>query len=210
MFHQYYVYTQQSHCTVKIQGPSSCSCEFDSKSQACAAAAALAVTANPEGFSWDVEGWCSEFLPAHNEMIRRLSLTPSMAETLIEGNERWNMWFDKKRTELLPSEDHGHVLYLVLLNSDPGLAGRGYGSKLLRAIQSKSIQDNIPIYLEATSQKSSELYGKFGFKLLEAAAVPALPESSSLAACASSPSASSPVAEEELPKVYFMRYDPPC
>ena len=61
---------------------------------------------------------------------------------------------------------HPHF-YLSLLAVDPPFQGQGLGSGLLQKLLSQSDQKNVPVYLEATSERSFSFYQRHGFQLSE-------------------------------------------
>lgn len=67
----------------------------------------------------------------------------------------------EQMSESHPKEPHWH---LPLIGVDPGLQGRGFGSKLLCRGLARCDADGVPAYLEATSLRSVPLYEQFGFR----------------------------------------------
>lgn len=59
----------------------------------------------------------------------------------------------------------GEHWYLPLTGVDPPLQGRGLGSALLRHGLAICDRDGLPAYLEATSERSKDLYLRLGFEI---------------------------------------------
>lgn len=57
--------------------------------------------------------------------------------------------------------------YLFILGTHPDFEGQGLGSALVRAIQEKVQQEDelLPLWLEATTEKSMRLYSRAGFEV---------------------------------------------
>jgi ribosomal protein S18 acetylase RimI-like enzyme len=62
-----------------------------------------------------------------------------------------------------PHEPHWH---LPLIGTDPTQQGKGHGSALLRHALAICDRQQIPAYLEATSERSVPLYRRHGFEIL--------------------------------------------
>lgn len=65
-------------------------------------------------------------------------------------------------------EDHH---YLPLIGVRPGHRGSGVGSLLLQAVDKLSQDDDLPVYLEATTADSARLYARHGFQQLPGARI---------------------------------------
>ncbi|PNY23749.1 N-acetyltransferase [Tolypocladium capitatum] len=55
--------------------------------------------------------------------------------------------------------------YLGYIGTKPGARGKGYASKLIRAMTDKADAENRPMYLESSSLDNNGLYAKFGFEI---------------------------------------------
>jgi ribosomal protein S18 acetylase RimI-like enzyme len=62
-----------------------------------------------------------------------------------------------------PHEPHWH---LPLIGTDPTQQGKGHGSALLRHALAVCDRQQMPAYLEATSERSVPLYQRHGFEIL--------------------------------------------
>ncbi len=65
--------------------------------------------------------------------------------------------------EYHPHEPHW---YLPMIGIDPTQQGRGLGSALLARALAECDREHMPAYLEATSERSRDLYARHGFELL--------------------------------------------
>jgi len=63
-------------------------------------------------------------------------------------------------------------LYLQLLGVDPACQGRGYSSRLLRAMFSRIDGKGLPCFLETQVEKNVGIYEHFGFRVVEEGFVP--------------------------------------
>ncbi|MPZ50915.1 MAG: GNAT family N-acetyltransferase [Dehalococcoidia bacterium] len=87
---------------------------------------------------------------------------------------------DQERVfELLGQMDayhpHEPVWYLPLTGVAPARQGLGYGSALLSHALQQCDQQRLPAYLEATSERSRDLYQRFDFEPLGVISVPGSP-----------------------------------
>jgi GNAT superfamily N-acetyltransferase len=62
-----------------------------------------------------------------------------------------------------PMEPH---YYLFLLGTRPGWQGRGLGSSLMASVLERADRDQMPAYLEATSERNKQLYLRHGFEVI--------------------------------------------
>ena len=67
----------------------------------------------------------------------------------------------EKMGALHPHEPHWH---LPLIGVDPAHQGKGIGGALLNYVLQSCDRDQVPAYLEATSERSAVLYARFGFE----------------------------------------------
>lgn len=63
--------------------------------------------------------------------------------------------------EVHPHEPHW---YLPLIGVRPDRQGNGLGSAMLRPVLARCDADGVPAYLEATTERSRDLYARHGFK----------------------------------------------
>ena len=68
-----------------------------------------------------------------------------------------------------PHEPH---YYLFILGVDPGWQGKGVGSALMRPVLDRCDRERLPAYLEATTTRNRELYGRNGFEVVEEIELP--------------------------------------
>jgi ribosomal protein S18 acetylase RimI-like enzyme len=61
---------------------------------------------------------------------------------------------------------HDPHWYLPMIGIDPAQQGRGLGSALLARALTDVDREHLPAYLEATSERSRDLYARHGFELL--------------------------------------------
>jgi GNAT superfamily N-acetyltransferase len=62
--------------------------------------------------------------------------------------------------------------YLAILGTDPPHQGKGIGSALLVTMLSRTDAENVPAYLEASSEDNKRLYERHGFKEEERVGLP--------------------------------------
>ncbi len=62
-----------------------------------------------------------------------------------------------------PHEPH---YYLLAIGTRPALQSRGIGSSLLKAMLDRCDAEHVPAYLEATTERSRDLYQRHGFATL--------------------------------------------
>jgi GNAT superfamily N-acetyltransferase len=56
--------------------------------------------------------------------------------------------------------------YLYFIATDFPARGKGLASEIIRQWQDKATEDNMPIWLEATTPRSRDVYAKQGFKVM--------------------------------------------
>ena len=71
-----------------------------------------------------------------------------------------------------PAQPHH---YLFLLGTRPEWQGRGLGSSLMAPVLERSDRDGLPAYLEATSERNKQLYGRHGFDVTDEIVLPGGP-----------------------------------
>ncbi|MHA1125606.1 MAG: GNAT family N-acetyltransferase [Candidatus Heimdallarchaeota archaeon] len=67
------------------------------------------------------------------------------------------------------TEPHWH---LTPIGVDPEHQGKGYASKLIRAMLKKTDKENIPCYLETQNGTNVEIYKRYGFKVIDKVKIP--------------------------------------
>jgi len=77
-------------------------------------------------------------------------------------------YIENKRWELVP---HPHW-YLMAIGVDPKYQGKGYASRLIRAMLTRIDEEGMPCYLETEIEKNIALYQHFDFKVVEEFIVP--------------------------------------
>jgi hypothetical protein len=68
-----------------------------------------------------------------------------------------------------PHEPHWYLLFIGVV---PEATGSGKGAELLRPPLARCDEEGVPAYLEATSDASARLFGRFGFETLEELVLP--------------------------------------
>ena len=63
-------------------------------------------------------------------------------------------------------------VYIFIVGVAQEFQGKGYGSKLLRAVIEHYDRQGLPIYLETETSDNVELYKHFGFQLLKKITLP--------------------------------------
>ncbi len=69
-----------------------------------------------------------------------------------------------------PHEPH---YYLAFIGVEPAQQGRGMGSALLRPVLERCDREQMPAYLEASSERNRALYERHGFEVVEEVRLPA-------------------------------------
>ncbi|NVM04981.1 MAG: GNAT family N-acetyltransferase [Candidatus Helarchaeota archaeon] len=62
--------------------------------------------------------------------------------------------------------------YLSPIAVDPESQGKGYASKLLRAMIERTDQENLPIYLYTNRERNASIYKHFNFEIMEESIIP--------------------------------------
>lgn len=62
--------------------------------------------------------------------------------------------------------------YLYLLGVDPAFRGKGYASKLVKAMLSRTDRENLACYLDNTNEKNLPMYQHYGFRVIEEYEIP--------------------------------------
>jgi ribosomal protein S18 acetylase RimI-like enzyme len=77
-------------------------------------------------------------------------------------------FMEQKHRKLVP---YPHW-YLALLGVDPQYQKQGYAGKLLRPMLEKLDAENMPCYLETSSEKNCLMYRHFGFEIIDEYVLP--------------------------------------
>lgn len=91
-------------------------------------------------------------------------------KTLLFMKEAFEPLEKARRTQMQDIK----YLYLMALGVDPMFQGRGFGSKLLKAVIEDSNDKSLPIYLETATQNNVDMYENFGFKVIDRLDLPLL------------------------------------
>eukprot|EP00029_Vermamoeba_vermiformis_P011881 TRINITY_DN6688_c0_g1_i1.p1 TRINITY_DN6688_c0_g1~~TRINITY_DN6688_c0_g1_i1.p1 ORF type:complete len:202 (+),score=13.16 TRINITY_DN6688_c0_g1_i1:40-645(+) len=86
----------------------------------------------------------------HSSMVKLKELTEVMNQVEITN---------KKKLEDVPS-----YYYIYFLGVDPQHQGQKLGPRMLEEITARADQENLPVLLEASSERSRKLYLSFGFE----------------------------------------------
>ncbi|KPK26369.1 MAG: hypothetical protein AMJ61_09245 [Desulfobacterales bacterium SG8_35_2] len=65
-----------------------------------------------------------------------------------------------------------HHWYLYLLGVEPELQGKGYASKLVKAMLGRTDREGLACYLDNTNEKNLSMYQHYGFRVIEEYKVP--------------------------------------
>lgn len=60
-------------------------------------------------------------------------------------------------------KEHGEFIYVASVGVSPLAQGRGYARSLFEKIIEESEETQVPLYLEATCKRNSDIFNKFGF-----------------------------------------------
>ena len=58
--------------------------------------------------------------------------------------------------------------YVFFVGTDPDAQGQGLCSTIMREYQARAAKDGLPLWLEATTEKSMKIYSKLGWEVVEA------------------------------------------
>ena len=100
--------------------------------------------------------WLSPGVGADDDTLVRI-----MLESVDPGILTDLSTFANKVHDHHPPGDHW---YLPVTGVDPFVQGKGHGSALLRHALATSDRDGLPTYLEASTERSRQLYARFGFR----------------------------------------------
>ena len=90
---------------------------------------------------------------------------------MVEVGKKMQPFFEyieNKRWELVPRPHW----YLMQIGIDPDHQGKGYASRLIRAMLLKIDKESMPCYLETETEKNVALYQYFDFEVIEEFIVP--------------------------------------
>lgn len=125
--------------------------------------------------SEDIEGIAMWIKPKNTKMTMwRMFRAGGMKLFRAMGKETINKMFEieeyasKVHHEFAP-KIHWH---LSPIGVDPEHQGKGYASKLIRAMLKRTDKENIPCYLETQNGKNVEIYKRYGFKVVGHVKIP--------------------------------------
>jgi len=79
-------------------------------------------------------------------------------------------------SDLMSSRHKRHITsphwYLYLLGVEPELQGKGYASKLVKAMLDRTDREGLACYLDNTNEKNLTMYQRYGFRVIEEYEVP--------------------------------------
>lgn len=79
-------------------------------------------------------------------------------------------------SDLMSSRHKRHITsphwYLYLLGVEPELQGKGYASKLVKAMLDRTDHEGLACYLDNTNEKNLTMYQRYGFRVIEEYEVP--------------------------------------
>lgn len=62
--------------------------------------------------------------------------------------------------------------YLYLIGVEPALQGKGYASKLVKAMLGRTDREGLACYLDNTNEKNLSMYQRYGFRVIEEYEIP--------------------------------------
>ena len=80
--------------------------------------------------------------------------------------------FFDRRHKVLMQRPHW---YLEILGVDPKYQGKGYSSRLVRAMYPRADTQSVPIYIETIGSENAAIYNHLGFSTVEESLVPSTP-----------------------------------
>jgi ribosomal protein S18 acetylase RimI-like enzyme len=103
---------------------------------------------------------------------QRLRLLPALVRFL--GLRTASVLAGLERMEARHPRDPSHW-YLFILGTEPAAQGRGLGSALLAHMLARVDADQMPAYLESSSERNLALYGRHGFEITSEVVIPGGP-----------------------------------
>jgi ribosomal protein S18 acetylase RimI-like enzyme len=103
---------------------------------------------------------------------QRLRLLPSLVRFL--GPRTASVLGGLERMEERHPDDRSHW-YLFILGTEQAAQGRGLGSALLSHMLARVDAEQMPAYLESSSERNLALYGRHGFEVTGEVAIPGGP-----------------------------------
>src|SRR4030095_10534557 len=103
---------------------------------------------------------------------QRLRLLPALVGFL--GLRTASVLAGLERMEARHPQDRSHW-YLFILGTEQAAQGHGLGSALLAHMLARVDADQLPAYLESSSERNLALYGRHGFEVTSAVAIPGGP-----------------------------------
>jgi ribosomal protein S18 acetylase RimI-like enzyme len=105
-------------------------------------------------------------------LFQRLRLLPGLVRFL--GRRTASILGGLERMEARHPHNPPHW-YLFILGTEPAAQGRGLGSALLAHMLARLDADQMPAYLESSSERNLAWYGRHGFKVTNEVAIPGGP-----------------------------------
>jgi GNAT superfamily N-acetyltransferase len=103
---------------------------------------------------------------------QQLRLLPPLVRFL--GRRTASVLGGLERMEARHPDDPPHW-YLFILGAEQAAQGQGLGSALLAHMLARVDADGMPAYLESSSERNLALYGRHGFEMTSAVAIPGGP-----------------------------------
>jgi len=103
---------------------------------------------------------------------QQLRLLPALVRFL--GLRTTSVLAGLERMEARHPQDRAHR-YLFILGTEPTAQGRGLGSALLAHMLARVDADQMPAYLESSSERNLALYGRHGFEVTSEVVIPGGP-----------------------------------
>jgi ribosomal protein S18 acetylase RimI-like enzyme len=103
---------------------------------------------------------------------QRLRLLPALVRFL--GLRTASILAGLERMEARHPQDRAHW-YLFILGTEQAAQGRGLGSALLAHMLARVDADQMPAYLESSSERNLALYGRHGFEVTSEVVIPGGP-----------------------------------
>jgi ribosomal protein S18 acetylase RimI-like enzyme len=104
---------------------------------------------------------------------QRLRLLPALVRFL--GLRTVSVLGGLDRMEARHPHDRSHW-YLFILGIEQAAQGRGLGSALLAQVLARVDADDLPVYLESSSERNLAWYGRHGFEITSEVAIPGGPK----------------------------------
>jgi len=98
------------------------------------------------------------------------AILPALKMGQVAGQRMqiFSEYIETKHRELVPFNHW----YLMLLGVEPRLQGRGYASRLVRAMLARIDKEGLPCYLETEGERNVCMYHHFGFEVIDEFIIP--------------------------------------